>query len=68
MTEYTVHFQRGTRVGARSLRLFQIEARNYEEAMLMARRDLTAQDPTTRQYRIVRTDHFDDDGRIVIDY
>ncbi len=66
MTEYTVHFQRGTRVGARSLRMEHVEADTTARALAAAK----ALFPTHRQdgYRVTRVDHFDEDtGRLVID-
>ncbi len=61
MTEYTVHFQKGTRVGARSLRMVYVEAADADAAITLAKREFT-----DRAYRIVRVDYFDDDGRLQI--
>lgn len=57
MTEYTVHFQKGTRVGARSLRMVHVEANSAHEALSMARRQIAG--PNYRGYRMTRIDHFD---------
>jgi hypothetical protein len=57
-TEYTVHFQKGTRVGARSLRMIYVEASDAKTAVALAKREFS-----TPGYRIVRVDYFDDDGR-----
>ena len=65
MTEYTVHFQKGSRVGARSLRMEHVEALNSSQALELAK--LNFHDFRSQGYRIVRVDHFDDDGRIVVD-
>lgn len=64
MTEWTVHFQRGTRVGTRSLRMIRVEAPDDERAIALAR----AEFPTARQdgYRITRIDFWDEGtGRLV---
>lgn len=63
MLEYTVHFQKGRRVGARSLRLIYVTCESADKARRLAR--LQFSEPG---YSIVRVDHFDDSGRIVIDY
>jgi hypothetical protein len=63
--EYTVHLQRGTKVGARSLRMQHVEAVTPSQAIAKA----WALNPTLRAggYRVIRVDHFDDNGHIVID-
>ena len=63
--EYTVHFQKGSRVGARSLRMVHVLAVTSSQAIAKARIEF----PTARQdgYRVTRVDHFDADGHIVID-
>lgn len=72
MTEYTVHFQKGTRVGARSLRMVTVEADNYVAAIAKAKREFSGEQ--ARGYRLIRVDHYDDTGgevyggRMVIDY
>jgi hypothetical protein len=60
--EYTVHFQKGTRVGARSLRMVQVEAETPAAARAAAKREFN--EPG---YRVTRIDHFDG-YHIVIDY
>lgn len=61
MTEYTVHFQKGTRVGARSLRMVTVEADTVKAATAKAKAEFNQPG-----YRLTRVDHFED-GRIVID-
>ncbi len=63
VTEYTVHFQKGTRVGARSLRMITVEATDYKAAIAAAKAEFN--DPA---YKLTRVDHFDADGRRVFDY
>jgi hypothetical protein len=65
MTEYTVHFQKGWRVGARSLLMERCEAATPEAAIRYAKKTLF---PThkTEGYRVTRVDHFEG-LRIVID-
>lgn len=65
MTEYTVHFQKGTRVGTRSLRMVHVEAPDRKIAKLRAMEQFP--DFRANGYRITRVDHFDENGRIVID-
>jgi hypothetical protein len=63
--DYTVHFQKGTRIGTRSLRMEHVQAATASQAVAMAKRlfpDFRAQ-----KYRIVRVDHFDANS-IVVDY
>jgi hypothetical protein len=65
--EYTVHFQRGHRVGARSLRMVHVVARDYRAAVKLARAEFA--DARAQGYRVVRVDHFEGgDGRLIIDY
>jgi len=69
--EYTVHFQKGTRVGARSLRMITVEAANTDAALDLAKAKFTAETPDwfRQRYRMIRVDHFDaDTSRLVIDY
>ena len=54
---YTVHFQRGSQVGARSLRFVRVEADNEKEAVAKARR--TNVELRQQGYRIVRVDTLD---------
>ena len=64
MVEYTVHFQKGSRVGTRRLRMEHVEALNAREAIIKAK----ALFPTWREegFRLTRVDHLEA-GRIVID-
>ena len=68
MTEYTVHFQKGVRVGTRSLRMVHVEAMSVDEAIDLAKAQFTRETPDwfRQRYRMTRVDHFED-GRIVID-
>jgi hypothetical protein len=61
--EYTVHFQKGSRVGARSLHMVPVFAINELVAIETARREFKE-----HGYRLTRVDHFDDDGHIIIDW
>lgn len=61
MTEYTVHFQKGTRIGARSLRMVHVTADNATAAVKAAK--LEFQSPG---YKLTRVDHFEN-NRLVID-
>lgn len=64
MTEFTVHFQKGFRVGARSLRMVHVEAESIKQAIAAAK----AQWKPEPGFKLVRVDHFDEDrGRTVID-
>lgn len=56
--EYTVHFQKGSRVGARSLRMEHVEAANAADAVKAAKRSFP--DYRAQRYRITRVDHFED--------
>lgn len=57
MTEYTVHFTKGSRVGTRSLRMEHVEADTAMDAINRARKAFP--DWRTNGYRITRVDHFD---------
>ena len=59
--EYTVHFQRGTRVGARSLRMVTVEADDAAAAIKLAKREFS-----DRTYKLTRVDYFDADGHLQI--
>jgi hypothetical protein len=63
--EYTVHFQKGTSVGARSLRMVQVTADSIKQAAIDAKKQFPGR---SEGYRITRIDHFDDTGRVVIDW
>lgn len=65
MTEYTVHFQKGSRVGARSLKMVQVEADTVKQAAIDAKKDFS--EWRERGYRLVRVDHFEG-NHIVIDW
>lgn len=65
--EYTVHFQKGTRVGARSLRMVQVETDSVKQAAINAKKEFA--DWRERGYRLTRIDHIDNEtGRVVIDW
>ena len=64
MTEYTVHFQKGSRVGARSTRMVQVEAETDRQAVTKAKAEFP--DYRAQRYAVVRVDHFDG-YHIVID-
>ena len=64
MTEFTVHFQKGTRVGARALRMVHVEADTAAQAIKLAKTEFNGAD--AKGYRVTRVDYFDADGRIVI--
>lgn len=57
MIEYTVHFQKGIRIGTRSLRMEHVEAANAQAAIALAKQNF----PNYRRegYRIIRVDHFE---------
>jgi hypothetical protein len=55
--EYTVHFQKGTRVGARSLRMVHVQAVSDSQAIAKAKVEFP--DFRAQKYRIVRVDHFE---------
>jgi hypothetical protein len=57
MTEYTVHFRLRM-----SLRMETVEAATVAEAIRLARPNAPA------KFRLVRVDHFDAGGHLVIDY
>lgn len=61
MIEYTVHFQKGFRAGARSLHMVNVTAKTALDAIKAAKREF--QSPG---YKVVRVDHFED-GRLVLD-
>lgn len=66
MIEYTVHFQKGTRVGARSLRMVHVTADSPKAAIRLAKGEFNGD--AARGYRVTRVDHFDPEtGRLVID-
>jgi glutamate/tyrosine decarboxylase-like PLP-dependent enzyme len=69
MTEFTVHFQKGTRVGARSLVMERFEADTPQMAMRLAKAWSEFKRLRNEGYRLTRVDHFDEDtGRLEIDY
>jgi hypothetical protein len=65
MTEFTVHFEKGRRVGTRSLHMVRVEAETVKEAVRKARAEHETWGDA-HGYRMTRVDHFED-GRIVID-
>lgn len=66
MTEYTVHFQKGWRVGTRSLHMVHVEADSVKAAIAKAKAEFKERG-TGPGYVMKRVDHFEDD-RIVIDW
>lgn len=62
MTEYTVHFQKGSRVGTRSLRMVTVIAETSAAAVKTAKREFNE-----TGYKLIRIDHFDENGRRIID-
>ena len=56
--EYTVHYQKGTRVGARSLRMIHVLAVSESQAIAMAKEEAIRDDLFKLGYRVVRVDHF----------
>lgn len=65
-TQYTVHFQRGWRVGARQTRMVNVFAQGTLDAKVYAR--IAFPDAYEQGYRIVRIDHFDVNGHVVVDF
>lgn len=64
MLEYTVHFQKGSRVGTRSLRMVHVMADNGPHAVTLARAEFP--DYREQKYRIIRVEYFNPaTGRIV---
>ena len=67
MTEFTVHFQKGTHVGARSLRMVTINAETAAAAIKAAKAEFNGEQ--ARGFKLTRVDHYDEDtGRMAIDY
>jgi hypothetical protein len=65
--EFTVHFQKGHRVGTRSLHMVRVEAGSVAEAIRKAKVEHAAWGDSAG-HRLSRVDHFDEDtGRLVID-
>ena len=65
MTDFTVHFQKGSRVGARSLHMVHVEAETVKDAIRKARAEHDTWGDIAG-FNMTRVDHFED-GRIVID-
>lgn len=66
MTEFTVHFQKGSRVGARSLRMIHINCATAEQAVRCAKGKAKACSDLTG-YKLVRVDYYDEEtGRMMI--
>ena len=67
MTEFTVHFQKGSIVGARQLRLVTVEAADTKAAMKLAKAEFNGEQ--ARGFKLTRVDHYDEEtGRMAIDY
>jgi hypothetical protein len=65
MTEYTLHFQKGSRIGARSLRMIHINCATPEQAIKIANGKAKSCD-LLKGYKLVRVDHYDEEtGRMV---
>jgi len=64
MTEFTVHFQKGTRVGARSLRMVHVEAADRDSAIRLARAEFNGE--PARGYKLTRVDYIDENYRCVV--
>lgn len=63
MTEFTIYFQRGTRVGTRCLRMETVEADTALEAEIAAKRAFP--EFRSRGYEVVRIDYFEKEfGRL----
>jgi hypothetical protein len=68
MTEYTVHFQKGYRVGARSLHMVRVEADTINDAIRKGKAAHKAEfGDDARGHGLTRVDHFEDD-HIVRDF
>jgi hypothetical protein len=66
MFEFTVHFQRGWKVGARSLHMEHVHAHSAREAVKLARQNFTGN--AAKGFKLTRVDHWDEDlQRNVID-
>jgi hypothetical protein len=61
---YTVHLQRGSRVGTRSLRIVRVKAASPAQAIAKA----WNLNPTLKSsgYRVVRIDYTGDDGDCIV--
>lgn len=66
MTEYTVHFRKGSCVGTRSLRMVTVEADRIRTAAILAKQQFP--DWKEQGYRLTRVDHIDADGHVIIDW
>ena len=68
MIEYTVHFQKGRRVGARATHMVHVEAEGVNEAIRKGKAEHKAVfGDDASNFRLVRVDHFED-YRIVRDF
>lgn len=56
--EYTVHFTKGSRVGARSLHMVHVKASSAKEAVKLAKAE-HATWGNTSGYKMTRVDHFE---------
>jgi hypothetical protein len=67
MTHFTVHFQKGHVVGARSLRMVHVDAVDARAAMKAAKAEFKGEQ--AHGFKMTRVDHFDeDDDHLVIDW
>lgn len=62
--EYTVHFQKGSRVGARSLRMVHVDATDARSAVALAKREFNGD--AARGYRLTRVDYWDEEARRIV--
>jgi hypothetical protein len=67
MIHFTVHFQKGDRIGARQLRMVHVEAANPAHAIKAAKAEFKGEQ--AHGFKMIRVDHFDEeDDRLVIDW
>jgi hypothetical protein len=65
--EYTVHFQKGVRVGARSLHMVRVQADSVDAAIKLAKTEHATWGDIAG-YKLTRVDHFnEEDGHLEID-
>ena len=65
MFDFTVHWEKGHRVGARALHMEHVVAATAKEAIKLAKKAWKVEPG----FRLTKVDHFDEDtGRIVIDW
>jgi len=64
MTLFTVHFEKGWRVGTRSLHMEHVEAPSVKAAVKLAKAAFKE-----AGFRLTKVDHFDEEtGRLVLDW